>query len=160
MIAGQLLYTKVAGHSIAYRRAGTGPPLVLLHGFLCDSRCWRTQLAGLADQFTLIAWDAPGLGERSQDGDGARDVPPPDKAQCSRPFGSPVRGHGAILPCFRAVGANRLHVRFGLQPLCSLESPWSDRNELATSGGPRLTRTKSAELVIDPPSFSATLSNW
>lgn len=62
MIADDLMYAKVAGHSVAYRMIGTGPPLVLLHGFLCDSRCWRTQLVSLADQFTLIAWDAPGAG--------------------------------------------------------------------------------------------------
>lgn len=48
--------------SIAYRIAGRGPALILLHGFLCDSRCWRTQLAGLADRFTVVAWDAPGAG--------------------------------------------------------------------------------------------------
>jgi len=38
---------------------------VLLHGFLCDSRCWRHQLAGLSDQFTVVAWDAPGAGSSS-----------------------------------------------------------------------------------------------
>lgn len=52
----------VSGHSIAYWSAGQGPPLVLLHGFLCDSRCWRTQLTALADQFAVLAWDAPGAG--------------------------------------------------------------------------------------------------
>ncbi len=36
--------------------------LLLLHGFLCDSRCWRSQLAGLSDRFTVVAWDAPGAG--------------------------------------------------------------------------------------------------
>jgi pimeloyl-ACP methyl ester carboxylesterase len=39
--------------------------LVLLHGFLCDSRCWRPQLADLSDSFRLIAWDAPGAGSSS-----------------------------------------------------------------------------------------------
>jgi len=57
--------TTVAGHSVAYRIAGEGPPIVLLHGFLCDSRCWREQLAGLSDHFTVLAWDAPGAGESS-----------------------------------------------------------------------------------------------
>jgi len=52
----------VGGYSIAYRAAGDGPPLILLHGFLCDSRCWLAQLSGLADQFTVLAWDAPGAG--------------------------------------------------------------------------------------------------
>ena len=56
---------EVDGHSIAYRQAGQGPPLVLLHGFLCDSRCWRQQLAALTDQFRVVAWDAPGAGSSS-----------------------------------------------------------------------------------------------
>jgi pimeloyl-ACP methyl ester carboxylesterase len=55
----------VSGHRIAYRIVGDGPPLVLLHGFLLDSRMWRTQLAGLADSFTIVAWDAPGAGASS-----------------------------------------------------------------------------------------------
>lgn len=62
MSAGELIYANVGRHSIAYRVAGDGEPLLLLHGFLCDSRCWRTQLTGLADQFRLVAWDAPGAG--------------------------------------------------------------------------------------------------
>lgn len=56
---------EVDGQSIAYRQAGQGPALVLLHGFLCDSRCWKPQLAGLSDGFTVIAWDAPGAGASS-----------------------------------------------------------------------------------------------
>ena len=55
----------VDGERITYRQAGQGPPLVLLHGFLCDSRCWREQLASLSDAFTVIAWDAPGAGASS-----------------------------------------------------------------------------------------------
>ena len=55
-----LLHARVGGRSIAYRMAGKGPWSLLLHGFLCDSRCWRTQLTGLADRFTVVAWDAPG----------------------------------------------------------------------------------------------------
>jgi len=53
---------EVQGHRIAYRIAGTGPALVLLHGFLCDSRVWRTQLEDLSDRFRVVAWDAPGAG--------------------------------------------------------------------------------------------------
>jgi pimeloyl-ACP methyl ester carboxylesterase len=56
---------EASGHSIAYRRAGDGPPLVLLHGFLCDSRAWRRQLTDLSDEFTVVAWDAPGAGGSS-----------------------------------------------------------------------------------------------
>jgi pimeloyl-ACP methyl ester carboxylesterase len=54
---------EVDGLEIAYRRAGEGPPLVLLHGGLgLDSREWRRQLRGLSDEFTVVAWDMPGCG--------------------------------------------------------------------------------------------------
>ena len=55
----------VGGLRIAYERAGNGPPLVLLHGFVGDGREWRRQVDGLSDQFTVVAWDAPGAGESS-----------------------------------------------------------------------------------------------
>jgi pimeloyl-ACP methyl ester carboxylesterase len=61
----ELARAEVNGHSVAYRYAGEGPPLVLLHGFLCDSRCWRRQLADLSDRFRVVAWDAPGAGSSS-----------------------------------------------------------------------------------------------
>jgi pimeloyl-ACP methyl ester carboxylesterase len=40
MARQELAHTDVSGHSIAYRIAGARSPLILLHGFLCDSRCW------------------------------------------------------------------------------------------------------------------------
>lgn len=55
----------VAGHRIAYRESGSGPPLVLLHGWPLDSRQWRRQLEGLSDGFRVVAWDAPGAGRSS-----------------------------------------------------------------------------------------------
>lgn len=56
---------EVDGVTIAYRRAGTGPPLLLLHGGWSDSREWRLQFGGLADEFDIVAWDAPGCGGSS-----------------------------------------------------------------------------------------------
>ena len=53
----------VAGLRIAYERAGNGPPLVVLHGYVGDSLgTWRHQIDGLSDEFTVVAWDAPGAG--------------------------------------------------------------------------------------------------
>jgi len=65
MTGAQLRSVEVDGQTIAYRQAGQGPALVLLHGFLCDSRCWRHQLSHLSDQFSVVAWDAPGAGSSS-----------------------------------------------------------------------------------------------
>lgn len=65
MSSVQLARVDLGGHSIAYRREGEGPAVVLLHGFLCDSRCWRAQLADLSDRFAVVAWDAPAAGASS-----------------------------------------------------------------------------------------------
>jgi pimeloyl-ACP methyl ester carboxylesterase len=53
------------GLSIAYERVGEGPPLIFVHGAAGDSRSWRPQLEGLADEFTVVAWDEPGAGRSS-----------------------------------------------------------------------------------------------
>ena len=55
-------YTKIKGLSIAYTKTGTGPAIVLLHGFTQDSRIWKRQIESLSKNFTVIAWDAPGAG--------------------------------------------------------------------------------------------------
>jgi pimeloyl-ACP methyl ester carboxylesterase len=57
---------EVGGLHIAYERAGSGPLLVLLHGYVGDgSATWRRQLDALSDEFTVVAWDAPGAGRSS-----------------------------------------------------------------------------------------------
>lgn len=48
--------------SVAFRRVGSGAPLLLLHGGLSDGRCWTPQLESLAEEYDVIAWDAPGCG--------------------------------------------------------------------------------------------------
>jgi pimeloyl-ACP methyl ester carboxylesterase len=53
------------GLEIAYERVGRGPPLVFVHGAAEDGRVWRPQLAALADEFTVVAWDEPGAGRSS-----------------------------------------------------------------------------------------------
>ncbi|TDD70644.1 alpha/beta hydrolase [Jiangella aurantiaca] len=53
------------GLDIAYERAGEGPPVVFVHGAAEDSRIWQPQLAGLADELTVVAWDEPGAGRSS-----------------------------------------------------------------------------------------------
>jgi pimeloyl-ACP methyl ester carboxylesterase len=55
----------VDGTRICFERNGDGVPLLLLHGLPGDSRIWRRQLQSLADEFTVVAWDAPGCGRSS-----------------------------------------------------------------------------------------------
>jgi pimeloyl-ACP methyl ester carboxylesterase len=51
------------GDRWSYMAAGPpeAPPLVLLHGVGANSMHWRFQLAGLADRYRVIAWNAPGF---------------------------------------------------------------------------------------------------
>jgi pimeloyl-ACP methyl ester carboxylesterase len=57
---------EVDGLRITYERAGAGPALVLLHGYVGDgATTWRRQIEGLRDEFTVVAWDAPGAGGSS-----------------------------------------------------------------------------------------------
>lgn len=55
----------VGGVEIAYERLGEGPPLLFVHGAAEDHRIWQPQLTGLADEFTVVAWDEPGAGRSS-----------------------------------------------------------------------------------------------
>jgi pimeloyl-ACP methyl ester carboxylesterase len=58
--------TEVGDLRVGYEQAGDGPPLVLLHGYVGDgATTWRRQLEALADDFTVVAWDAPGTGRSS-----------------------------------------------------------------------------------------------
>ncbi len=54
--------TDHASDSIAWREAGTGEPIVFLHGLGGTRTSWGPQLRGLCDRFRCIAWDMPGYG--------------------------------------------------------------------------------------------------
>jgi pimeloyl-ACP methyl ester carboxylesterase len=56
---------RARGLEIAYECVGEGPPLVFVHGAADDGRVWQPQLAALADEFTVVAWDEPGAGRSS-----------------------------------------------------------------------------------------------
>jgi pimeloyl-ACP methyl ester carboxylesterase len=56
----------VDGLTIAFERAGRGPAVVLLHGYVGDGRSlWRHQINGLSSAYTVVAWDALGAGASS-----------------------------------------------------------------------------------------------
>src|SRR3954453_2367633 len=51
------------GHRVIYRVAGSGPPVVLIHGMVNSSRHWEQVALQLADRYTVIAPDLIGHGD-------------------------------------------------------------------------------------------------
>src|SRR6478672_13305640 len=57
---------KIGDVQLHYLTAGNGPEaVILLHGFAETSRMWRPIMPLLAQKFTLIAPDLPGIGDSS-----------------------------------------------------------------------------------------------
>src|SRR6266478_692139 len=50
------------GVKLQYLTAGRGPAVLLLHGYAETSRMWRPLMPRLAEHFTVIAPDLPGIG--------------------------------------------------------------------------------------------------
>jgi len=88
-------HVEVDGLDIAYERAGSGPPVLLLHGYVGDGpSTWRHQIDDLCGDFTVVAWDAPGAGASSD---------PPES------FG--ITGYADCLASFvHAIGFDRAHI--------------------------------------------------
>jgi pimeloyl-ACP methyl ester carboxylesterase len=52
----------VGGHRVHYLRAGSGTPVVLVHGLLAHSFSWRFTIPALAPHFTVYVPDVLGIG--------------------------------------------------------------------------------------------------
>ena len=54
---------EVEGTGVHYLAAGRGDPVILLHGYTQTSHMWRPLIPLLAQRFTVIAPDLPGIGD-------------------------------------------------------------------------------------------------
>jgi pimeloyl-ACP methyl ester carboxylesterase len=54
---------EIDGVQLHYLTAGHGPALILLHGYAETSRMWKPIIPLLAEKFTVIAPDLPGIGD-------------------------------------------------------------------------------------------------
>src|SRR5215831_11462604 len=61
---------EVDGIRLHYLTAGSGPAVVLLHGYAETSRMWRPIIPLLAEKFLVIAPDLPGIGDSAIPKDG------------------------------------------------------------------------------------------
>lgn len=70
-------WTQVGSTDIHYVEAGSGPPLVFLHGFGSCAEAWHQQAAAFAPRFRVIAYDSVNHGHSSNS---PRDQAEPDRA--------------------------------------------------------------------------------
>jgi pimeloyl-ACP methyl ester carboxylesterase len=54
---------EIDGAKLHYMTAGSGTPLILLHGYAETSLMWKPIIPLLAERFTVIAPDLPGIGD-------------------------------------------------------------------------------------------------
>jgi pimeloyl-ACP methyl ester carboxylesterase len=74
---GEFMEGKIASHTVPiegvklhYLTEGHGPTLILLHGYTQTSRMWKPIISPLAEKFTVIAPDLPGIGDSAIPKDG------------------------------------------------------------------------------------------
>ncbi|RMI32145.1 alpha/beta fold hydrolase [Nocardia stercoris] len=65
-MGADLHYVRVHGYRRAYRMAGSGPPLLLIHGIADSSVTWEPVFDELAEHYTVIAPDLLGHGESAK----------------------------------------------------------------------------------------------
>lgn len=61
---------EIDGAKLHYMTAGHGTPLILLHGYAETSLMWKPIIPALAQRFTVIAPDLPGIGDSDIPKDG------------------------------------------------------------------------------------------
>ena len=85
MTATTLDKVQVDGLTIAYRELGSGPPVLLLHGWPTSSFLWRDVMVPVAEHNRVVAVDLPGFGAS-------------DKPLGAQIRLRPVRAHAGRLP--------------------------------------------------------------
>ena len=154
------MHVEVGGLKIAFERAGTGPVVALAHGFVGDARStWGSQIDALSDEFTVIAWDAPGSGGSA---DPPEDFGLDDYADCLAGFLGELRierAHLAGLSFGGALVLATFHRHRGLASSLALVSGYAGwRGSLgAEAADQRLARSLEASRLL-PEEFVAAMA--
>src|SRR5262245_54768522 len=61
----------INGITIRYDASGSGPAVLLTHGYSSTGRAWEDQHRALGDGYRVISWDMRGHGETDSPGDPA-----------------------------------------------------------------------------------------
>jgi pimeloyl-ACP methyl ester carboxylesterase len=131
----------IDGVTWRYWYAGTGPPLLLIHGFMGYSFSWRFNVEALARHFSVYAMDLPGCGfsQRTEDaectlaGDAERMLRFMDQLGLGQAevLGS-SRGGGLCIVLGAVLARRQVLHRMRRLVLVSPINPWSSNGRLLT----------------------------
>jgi pimeloyl-ACP methyl ester carboxylesterase len=103
----------LAGRRIRFVRAGSGPPLVLIHGLASSLYTWQAALPRLASRYQVIALDLPGFGGSEQ---------PPDLA-----FEDLVATVAALLEALELESSSLVGNSLGGATAAAVAARWPER---------------------------------
>lgn len=152
-----LEHVRIHGHDVAYRRAGEGPVLLLLHGIAGSSQTWLPVMELLKRDYTVLAPDFLGHGRS-------------DKPLGDYSLGNHAAGMRDFLHFLGIERATVIGQSFGGGVAMQFAYQFPDRCErlvLVDAGGLgrevswmlRLVTLPAAEYVL-PIIFSAPIRNW
>lgn len=73
-LGGETFWLDVGDGHVAVEQIGSGPAVVLLHGWTLDRRMWTLQARAFAGRFRLIALDRRGFGQSTAPADRTRET--------------------------------------------------------------------------------------
>lgn len=71
VLASPALAASVDGLELYSSTAGSGPTIVFVHGWTCDTSSWREQVPVFDDEYRVVVLDLPGHGRSESPEDGA-----------------------------------------------------------------------------------------
>jgi pimeloyl-ACP methyl ester carboxylesterase len=122
----------IRGVRVRFLEAGSGPPVILLHGFLASHATWDGVVAPLAARFRVIAPDLPGFGDSEK-------PPPASYAYTAAAFAE------SIVDLIAALDVNRAAIvgqRLGAAVALSMAVAYPDLVEKLVLVSPDLYRNR------------------
>ena len=120
--------TSADGTRIAYKRSGSGPPLILVHGTASDHSRWEPLAEHLRDEFTLYAIDRRGRGGSSDGSSYSLKLECTDIAAVANAIARPVNIYGHSYGVHCVLGAAPMIGN--LHRLVLYEGPFANGKEI------------------------------
>lgn len=165
-------HADINGITVAYEdHGGSGPAIILSHGFLMDHSMFDAQVEALSDSYRVITWDERGFGETKANGeftywDSARDaLALLDHLGVRKAFVGGMSQGGflslrvALLAPERVLGLILLDTQAGTEDPATIE-PYNSLHAAWLEHGPTAVQDIVASLILGPGEWSDWFAKW